>query len=113
MKMHRSFEQFSVKPVSSNLRVSRFVYHGCFTSLVLLACSTAVAAQTAFNVASFDRARVLKAANQYLKEKPITITASHSSRSAGGPHDFFSEADYWWPDPAQSGWAIRSARWNV
>jgi len=41
----------------------------------------------------------LKAANQYLKEAPITITASTSPRSAGGPHDFFSEGDYWWPDP--------------
>jgi len=51
------------------------------------------------NVAQVDRARVLKAANQYLKEAPITITASSSTRSAGGPHDFFSEGDYWWPDP--------------
>jgi len=51
------------------------------------------------NVAAIDRARVLKAANQYLAEDPITITASSSPRSAGGPHDFFSEADYWWPDP--------------
>lgn len=52
-----------------------------------------------FDVAQFDRARVIKAANAYLKEKPITITASHSPRSAGGLHDFFSEGDYWWPDP--------------
>ena len=51
------------------------------------------------NVAAIERARVLKAANQYLNEKPITITASSSPRSAGGVHDFFSEADYWWPDP--------------
>jgi hypothetical protein len=50
-------------------------------------------------VAAFDRQRVLKAAAQYLKEEPITITAATSSRSAGGLHDFFSEGDYWWPDP--------------
>jgi hypothetical protein len=55
--------------------------------------------QTAFEVAAFDGARVIKAANQYLTEKPITITASVSPRSAGGRHDFFSEGDYWWPDP--------------
>jgi len=60
---------------------------------------TAAAQQTTFNVAAFDRARILKAANQYLNEAPITITASHSPRSAGGMHDFFSEGDYWWPDP--------------
>ena len=46
-----------------------------------------------------ERARVLSAAGRYLKDAPITVTASRSSRSAGGPHDFFSEGDYWWPDP--------------
>lgn len=62
--------------------------------------SVPVAAQrSSLIVASFDRARVLKAANQYLKEAPISITASRSPRSSGGPHDFFSEGDYWWPDP--------------
>jgi hypothetical protein len=51
-----------------------------------------------FDVAAFDRARVLKAARLYLSEQPLTVTASRSPRSAGGPHDFFSEGDYWWPD---------------
>ena len=57
----------------------------------------------AFEVAVFDRARVLKAAVRYLTEPPITVTASHSPRSSGGGHDFFSEGDYWWPDPANPG----------
>jgi hypothetical protein len=66
----------------------------------MLVASAPVAAQgLSFSVATFDRARVIKAANQYLKEAPITITASASQRSAGGLHDFFSEGDYWWPDP--------------
>ena len=52
-----------------------------------------------FDVAAFDRDRVLKAAKSYLSEAPITITASSNPRSAGGAHDFFSEGDYWWPDP--------------
>jgi Alginate lyase len=51
-----------------------------------------------FEIAKFDRTRVLKAAGQYLSEEPVTITASSSPRSAGGRHDFFSEGDYWWPD---------------
>ena len=46
-----------------------------------------------------ERARVLAAADRYVKELPVTVTASSSPRSAGGPHDFFSEGDYWWPDP--------------
>jgi len=48
---------------------------------------------------SIERERVLRAANQYLRQKPVTITATGSPRSAGGRHDFFSEGDYWWPDP--------------
>ena len=57
------------------------------------------AQQRIFNVVKFDRARVIETADRYLKEPPITITASTSPRSAGGSHDFFSEGDYWWPDP--------------
>ncbi len=53
----------------------------------------------AFDVAAFDRARVVSAADRYLGEPPVTVTATSSARSAGGPHDFFSEGDYWWPDP--------------
>jgi hypothetical protein len=46
-----------------------------------------------------ERARVVAAANRYLTEAPSTITASRAERSAGGVHDYFSEGDYWWPDP--------------
>src|SRR5262245_39751505 len=53
----------------------------------------------AFDVAALDRGRVLQAANRYLAEGPQTITTVTSLRSSGGLHDFFSEGDYWWPDP--------------
>ncbi|HWB92131.1 MAG TPA: alpha-L-fucosidase [Puia sp.] len=46
------------------------------------------------------RASVLAEAAAAMKERPITVTAYHSDRSAGGIHDFFSEADYFWPNPA-------------
>ena len=71
--------------------------------VTVLICWSVAAQQTTFKVAAFDRQRILKAAHQYLKEAPITITASHSPRSAGGMHDFFSEGDYWWPDPQNPG----------
>jgi hypothetical protein len=51
-------------------------------------------------VASVDRKRILEAAGQYLPVAPQTITAFPSHRSPGGLHDFFSEADYFWPNPA-------------
>ena len=54
---------------------------------------------TGVDVASFDRARILKAAAQWLTEPPITITAFRAERSAGGANEFYSEGDYWWPDP--------------
>ena len=50
-------------------------------------------------VADVDRARILRDANQYLGEAPKTVTATRSDRSSGGLHDYFSEGDYWWPDP--------------
>jgi hypothetical protein len=34
-----------------------------------------------------------------LKEQPRTITADICVRSSGGRRDFYSEGDYWWPDP--------------
>jgi hypothetical protein len=43
---------------------------------------------------------VLGEAAWAMKQQPITITSESSPRSAGGKHDFFSEADYFWPNPA-------------
>lgn len=63
------------------------------------AWSLKASAKPLIDVAAIDRARVLRAANTYLKEDPKTITSSHSPRSEGGLHDYFSEGDYWWPDP--------------
>jgi hypothetical protein len=41
----------------------------------------------------------IKRADRFLMEEPVTVTASVSERSAGSRNDFFSEGDYWWPDP--------------
>jgi hypothetical protein len=59
--------------------------------------------QPRLDLAALERTRVLTAADRYLREAPVTITVTSSPRSAGGPHDFFSEADYWWPDPEHPG----------
>ena len=53
------------------------------------------------DIAAHERARVLKAADAFLAEAPITITAFKAEKSAGGVHDYFSQADYSWPDPAK------------
>lgn len=109
-RLSQRIERQSSKTVVTDFIVSGFGRWACPrsfallstllpTMLLLLVCGQTAAQPPNFNVARFDRARVLKAANQYLKEAPITITASKSARSAGGLHDFFSEGDYWWPDP--------------
>jgi hypothetical protein len=54
-------------------------------------------------VAKVDRNRILANGKRYLLEQPVTITASQSPRSSGGLHDYFSEGDYWWPDPKNPG----------
>ena len=45
------------------------------------------------------RDQTLAEANQALTQDPVTVTASIAERSAGTKHDFYSEGDYWWPDP--------------
>ena len=45
------------------------------------------------------RKQVLEQAAWAMQQEPVTVTAETSVRSAGGKHDFYSEGDYWWPDP--------------
>jgi len=48
----------------------------------------------------FLRKDIIARADKVLFESPQTITMFVCIRSAGGIHDFYSEGDYWWPDPA-------------
>jgi hypothetical protein len=50
-------------------------------------------------VAHTDRKRILTAAGAYLALPIRTITAYPSDRTPGDLHDYFSQADYFWPDP--------------
>ncbi len=67
--------------------------------ICLIGLALSARGQVVIDIAKVDKARILSAADRYLKESPLTVTASTSPRSAGGKHDFFSEGDYWWPDP--------------
>jgi hypothetical protein len=67
--------------------------------LSLLASAPAAAQLDSAALARLERPRVLAAAERYLREPPVTITAFPAPHSAGGPHDFSSDGDYWWPDP--------------
>ena len=51
-------------------------------------------------VISLERERVLANAKAYWNEEAHSVSDSTCERSAGGINDFYSEGDYWWPDPA-------------
>lgn len=58
-----------------------------------------------FEPFSFNQVRdvlkkqIMEEAAWALTQKPITVTAASSPRSSGGKNDFYSEGDYWWPNP--------------
>jgi len=64
--------------------------------LLLTFCCTQ---QQKINIYELEKERVLKNANENINIQPITITANIAKRSAGNQHDFYSEGDYWWPNP--------------
>lgn len=51
------------------------------------------------DVAAIDRARIVHVADAALVLPPITITQFRAKLSDGGPNDFYSNGDYWWPNP--------------
>jgi hypothetical protein len=48
---------------------------------------------------AIDQSAIIQQANIALTLPVVTVTASSSERSTGGIHDFYSEGDYWWPNP--------------
>ena len=66
--------------------------------LIGFVATTALAAP-AFDVAAIDRGRILKAAATAMNLEPVTLTTLRAKLSDGGPNDFYSNGDYWWPNP--------------
>jgi Alginate lyase len=54
------------------------------------------------DIAVIDRERILHAADSALSLEPITITSFPAKSSEGGRNDYFSMADYYWPDPTKT-----------
>ena len=52
------------------------------------------------NIIRAEKPRIIHLADSFLQLKPVTVTSFSCPRSAGGIHDYYSEATYWWPDPA-------------
>ncbi len=80
--------------------MDRFV-NRFFLLPILFLCSVSEvwSDKASFDLLSMERPRILAKAKTYLSEKPRTVTADRCERSEGGAHDFYSEGDYWWPNP--------------
>src|SRR3979411_1078705 len=70
-----------------------------FLALSSIAVADRLRGNDRLDIKNIERTRILRAADTYLSEAPVTITSAQSPRSTGGKHDYFSEGDYWWPDP--------------
>lgn len=51
-------------------------------------------------VGQVDRVRILRAADAALGMAPVTIVKTASALSPGNVNDYYSNGDYWWPNPA-------------
>lgn len=78
-------------------------------AVLLFACSNQYKATNNESATSFKkeitetlRKQIMQEAEWAMTQEPITVTAETSPRSAGGKHDFFSEGDYWWPNPVSA-----------
>jgi len=84
----------------------------CFQSSILLLTpglllsqsqpSASHGSSTRPDVAAIDHDRILKAADRYLTQPPAPLSSLPCPRSPGTPHDYYSEADDYWPDPADA-----------
>ena len=50
-------------------------------------------------IVQFEKVRVIALAETCLEKKPINIGDCKAPLSKGGPNDYFSQSDYWWPNP--------------
>jgi len=69
------------------------------TTDAVVATNPPSAEKVSVDVGAIDHDRILKLAGAALVVEPITITRYHAKYSEGGTNDFYSNGDYWWPNP--------------
>jgi len=57
-------------------------------------------ANAPFDLATFERQRILADAGIALAQDPVTITKFHAPYSQGTPNDYYTMGDSWFPDPS-------------
>lgn len=74
-----------------------------FAAPLLMLPGAASAAAARFDLRAIERRRVVAQARAMLDAPVQTIASIAAPRSRGTRHDYYSEGDYWWPDPARPG----------
>jgi hypothetical protein len=84
-----------------------------FFSILIFGCKSVDKYSPIKQVKSFEVDRIAKLVERYWEVEPITVTDSFCMRSAGNIHEFYSEGDYWWPNPDDpEGPYIRKDGWS-
>ena len=74
-------------------------FRGVYFLFILMAIACSENKREIPYISSAEQEYIVDVASGYLDSIPVTVTAATSERSAGGHNDFYSEGDYWWPDP--------------
>jgi alpha-galactosidase len=86
----------------ANAASNTSVLPGSPTATAAAAVVKSSAAGLTLDVAGIDHERILKAALAALATEPIIIANFRAELSEGGANDFYSNGDYWWPDPTKT-----------
>lgn len=72
----------------------------CISSAILISSCSRKISENKDVISAELQSAIIKQANLALTISPLSLTNTVCDRSAGGPNDFYSEGDYWWPDPS-------------
>ena len=88
-----------MKPITKMVGAVMVAVAMAMVALVVLPLKAT--AEVMVDVAAHDKERILKLADAALSQVPLTITSDVAKYTTGGVNDFYSNGDYWWPDPSK------------
>ena len=81
------------------MKKNRKVVFGFYSIIILVLFSACSSQKEVPYISNEEQQFIIETATGYLDSLPVSVTTETSERSAGGPNDFYSEGDYWWPNP--------------
>ena len=81
------------------MTVLSHLFYGSILCFVLFACTQPYSTRNPLSWQEIETKRIMAKVPSVMKLETVTVTAHQSERSSGDIHDFYSEGDYWWPNP--------------